>query len=200
VRPAAALWVCALVGCAASTTAVAPTRTQTGELESAAPIAVGAGRASTESSARVVLGARRERVRELVDGYLRAVLDGSVAGVTEVFADGVGSIDSNVRYRSATEITEHHRSVMNNYDLAYLRLQLEQSERGPTVRSAAEFRRQWPTGSAAVQQGDWVVELPFVTGAPYASVARYLPFRMVVRFVGAGPKIVAISQLVPVRT
>ncbi len=171
----------------------------TGELEAATPSAGAVGRANTGSSATVALGGRRERVRDAVDNYLRAVLDSDVERAVAWFADPVNTAEGNARLRSVEELTNHHRTAVGTYDMAFLRLELERETGVPIVRSAAEFRRQSPTGFAAVQQGDWVVDLPFVIRSPYTSVARYLPSRLVIRFVGSTAKVIALSGLQPLR-
>lgn len=171
---------------------------ETGELESATPTVFAAGRASTQSSASMALGGRRERVRDTVDAYLHAVLESDVDGAMALFADPVMSAETNQRARSVEELTSHHRAAVG-YDMSYLRLELEQESGAPVVRSTVEFRRGSPSGYAGVQPGDWVVDLPFVNRAPYTSAARYLPTRMVIRFVGSLAKIVAISSMTPLR-
>jgi hypothetical protein len=171
----------------------------TGELEPATPGASSVSRANTESSATVALGARRERVRDAVDHYLRAILDQDVERAMTVFADNTVTIEVNSPYHSIERMTAHHSAMLSgSYDLAFLRLELER-EGSVVLRSHAEFRRAYPSGFVAVQPGDWVAELPFVLRAPYSSVARYLPRMMVFRFVGATVKVVAVSALYPLR-
>lgn len=173
---------------------------QTGELEAAAPALASGSHASTASSASVALGGRRERVRDAVDDYLRAVLDGDVDRAVAWFLNPVNLVDNDSRYRTVEELIQHHRMAMSLFDLSFLRLELERETGTPTIRSAAEFRRMQPTGAVSVQAGDWVVDLPFVVRSPYTSVARYLPSRLVIRFVANVPRVVAISALHPLRT
>lgn len=194
----------ALESCATSSSSGAQSSTgysaQTGELEAASPATASVGRANTASSAAVALGGRRERVRDAVDTYLRAVLDSDVERAVSWFADPTNQIENNARYRSAEEIANHHRTAVASYDLSFLRLELERETGAPTIRSAAEFRRTQPTGALGVQAGDWVVDFPFVVRAPYTSVARYLPSRLVIRFVGNTARVVAVSTMLPLRT
>lgn len=192
-----------IAGCASTsagdrTTIAGAHELETGELESATPTVFAAGRASTQSSASMALGGRRDRVRDAVDSYLHAVLEGDLDGTMALFADPVMSAETNQRSRSVEELTSHHRAAMG-YDMSFLRLELEQESGAPVVRSTVEFRRVSPSGYAGVQAGDWVVDLPFVNRAPYTSVARYLPTRLVIRFVGSTAKIVAISSMTPLR-
>jgi len=175
-------------------------RAETGELEAAAPATASVGRANTAASASVALGGRRERVRDAVDTYLRAVLDSDVDRAVAWFSDPINLVDNNSRYRSVEELANHHRTAVGSYDMSFLRLELERETGAPTIRSAAEFRRVQPTGAIGVQGGDWVVDLPFVVRAPYTSVARYLPSRLVIRFIGNTARVVAVSAMQPLRT
>jgi hypothetical protein len=197
----------ALASCATSATSATSAdrasfaySAQTGELEAAAPATASEGRANTAVSASVALGGRRERVRDAVDTYLRAVLDGDVDRAVAWFSDPINLVDNDSRYRTVEELANHHRTAVGSYDMSFLRLELERESGAPIVRSAAEFRRVQPTRAVSVQSGDWVVDLPFVVRAPYTSVARYLPSRIVIRFVGNTARAVAVSAILPLRT
>jgi hypothetical protein len=197
------LAIIALHGCVTAPIATERSTTfgyvQTGELEAAAPSSTGVGRANTAASASVALGGRRERVRDAVDTYLRAVLDADVERAVAWFAEPTTLVENNTTYRTREQLTTHHQTALGTFDMSYLRLELERETGAPVVRSFAEFRRVQPTGALAVQPGDWVVDLPFVVRAPYTSVARYLPSRMVIRFVGPTAKVVALAALQPLR-
>jgi hypothetical protein len=158
------------------------------------------GVASTAASARVALAGHRLRVQQLVSDYLAAILSADGARAAElVFVDRTVTADANEPYWSVAELIEHHRAATGRMDLAHLRWQLEQPARAPIIRAAAEARRGNPSAVMAASPGDWVVDLPFVMGAPVNSVARYLPFRWVVRFIAGTPRVVGISPVVPVR-
>ncbi len=188
-----------LISCA--TTTVAPVAVlQTGELEPAAPASNTDSRANTEASAAVALSSRRDRVRDAIDSYLRAIVEQDADRAMTIFTASPTLIDSNGPYRAVADLSEHHRRALSGpYDIAFLRLELEREGGGVVIRSQSEFRRLYPGGYLAVQPGDWVVELPFTRRAPYTAVARYMPYQLVFRFVGAVPKVVALSTLIPLR-
>ena len=71
---AAALFLGA-TGCASAPVPITNSLASAGELEAATPQRTAVGRADNEMSVAVALGARRERVRDAVDGYLRAVVE-----------------------------------------------------------------------------------------------------------------------------
>jgi hypothetical protein len=190
------------VCCAACAATVERTRARAdpGELESLGPTASADGTTSTGSSTRAVLSGHRLRVQRLVSDYFDAILaqDGGRAA-SLLFVERLVTADGNEPYWSLNELVEHHRSASGRTDLSYLRLQLEQPDRGPVIRSITEVRRSNASAFVAALPGDWIVELPFVVGAPMNSMARYLPSRWVVRFVAGAPRVVAISPVIPLR-
>ena len=204
-RAARWLIVCAAsasaAGCATTTPPPATTNALlTGELEPATPNSSTEARASTETSSAVALSGRRDRVRDAIDTYLRAIVEQDVDGAMAIFTASPTLVDNNAPYRAVADLTEHHRRALSGtFDMAFLRIELDRDGGGVQIRSQAEFRRMYPGGYLAVQPGDWIVDLPFTTRAPYNAVARYLPSRMVFRFVGTTPKVVALATLMPLR-
>ncbi|MDP3279302.1 MAG: hypothetical protein Q8Q09_29190 [Deltaproteobacteria bacterium] len=184
-------------GCVSTNSRIQPV--EVGELERAAPLQRGDGIANTESSASIVLGSLRTRVRLEVVDYLRAVLNDDETRLRTLFADNVSLIQNGEPYRTQEAIIAHHRVASHNYDHAFLRVQVEQGEMGFSVRSYDELRRATPTGLAAAQSGDWLVDLSFVRGAPTNSTARYLPAQMLFRSDGDGLRVVSISLISPLR-
>lgn len=191
----------AMTSCATTAAPVATANlVSTGELEPAMPTNNTEARANTETSSSVALSGRRDRVRDAIDAYLHAIVEQDVDGAMAVFSANPTLVENNAPYRAVADLTEHHRRALSGtYDMAFLRIELDREGGGPQIRSQAEFRRLYPGGYLAVQPGDWIVDLPFTMRAPYNAVARYLPSRMVFRFVGSTPKVVALATLMPLR-
>ena len=159
-----------------------------GDLPAAVPVsAETSDRAQTGSLARVVLGARRERVTEIHQRYLRALAARDAEGLRVLF-DRVVLLDlEGNEFRPREDVVHSIEAMSLRVDVTQLGAQLATLR--PIVRSAGDLRRAGRVAPRAMQQEDWLIDGPARPMGPLMLVPR----AMLIRWVADEPVIVAIS-------
>lgn len=161
-----------------------------GELPAAVPTGGEAtDHAQTGSVARVVLGARRERVAELYQQYVRALASRDLDALRLLFDDPVLDIEGGDS-RTRESMLRHLEAFVNQNDPAQFVQALNATR--PAVRSVADLRRLGRSLPAAMRADDWLVEGP---GRQFAAMPMSIPLprALLVRWVGDAPLIVGVS-------
>lgn len=161
-----------------------------GELPTALPAnAEPTDHAPTGTTARVVLGARRQQVRDLYERYIQALVDRDTEVLREQFDPTVIDLERG-RIRSREEVVAEHERIIAQLDAS----QLLSATRGARVlvRSAAQLLRSRDplpaTLRSVLRPGDWLIDRP----AAERAVVPSLPRRLLVRWVANAPRIVGI--------
>lgn len=159
-----------------------------GDLPAAVPVgAESSDRGQTGTLARVVLGARRERVAEIYQRYLRALAARDSEGLRVLF-DRVVLLDlEGTEFRPREDVVHSIEAMSLRVDVNQLAAQLAALR--PTVRSSGDLRRAARVPPRAMLSEDWLIDGPARPSGPMALVPR----AMLIRWFGDEPLIVAIS-------
>jgi hypothetical protein len=127
-----------------------------GDLPAAEPESEGAAdRAETGSTARIILGARRQRSVEAFQRFQRAVARRDIAAIASMLDASVYSIDSGESLPREAAVAEIE-ALLARADPNLLAAQIAAFR--PVARSAAEYRRVGRSTRVAITPDDWFVE------------------------------------------